>query len=404
MTRGQARAARPAEILVISLGAVVVGFYVLVLVQNTLLVDRPARTDFIAFHAAGRMALAGHPAEAYDWARLHLVQAETLGTTGDQLQGYLAWLNPPPFLLYVVLLGLLPYGPAWFAWVIVTAGLLVLAVRSAAPGCAATAAVAVLAAPAVLICMGLGQNGLLTAALMCWTFALMDRRPLAAGLALGLLTFKPHFGLLIPLLLVATGRWRVFGAAAAVTVLLVLASLLAFGPQVWAGFLHGIGRSDEVSLAAANPALPRIQSVFALTLGVMGDRDLAWTLHAAVAAAVAVVALRLWVRRPEGPAGARSAAAMAAAFLMTPYGWIYDAPAIAVAALFLVVDARRDGWLPGEAAILLLACLLPGVMLFGLNLPVVAPAAWLLILACAWRRDRACRVSPAPNGSPSAGT
>ena len=47
------------------------------------------------------------------------------------------------------------------------------------------------------------------------SLALIDRRPWLAGVLIGCLAYKPQFGLLIPLVLVASGRWRVFAAAVA---------------------------------------------------------------------------------------------------------------------------------------------------------------------------------------------
>lgn len=384
--------------------ATVFGLYVAVVVVGTLVPDRPGRADFIAFHNASRMALLGDAAGAYDWPRLRLLQAETLGIAPDALEGFLGWVNPPHFLFYVLPFGLLSYGAGWFAWAVATALLLAFAIRVAFPGMAGPAAMLALAMPAVLICMGLGQNGLLTAALLCLTFALMDRRPVLAGIALGLLTYKPQFGLLLPLLLLATGRWRVFVSAALTAVVLIGAAALAFGPEAWFGFLGAVARNDAMYLGERHLALPRIQSVYAFVFNATDDRGLAWAVHVPFALAVAAIVFRLWLRRPEGPLEVRSAAALAAAFLMTPFTWIYDAPALAIAALFLVAVGRRDGWLAGERAILLAACLLPGIVLLGVSHPMVAPTAWLLVLACAWRRDRAWRLSPAPSGSPSAGT
>ncbi|WP_198369974.1 glycosyltransferase family 87 protein [Roseomonas rosulenta] len=382
----------------------VFGFYMAVVVTGTLVPERAGRADFIAFHNASQMALLGDAAGAYDWSRLRLLQAETLGIPPEALEGFLGWVNPPHFFFYVLPFGLLSYGAGWFAWVVATVLVLILALRVAFPDMAGPASMLALAMPAVLICIGLGQNGVLTAALLCLTFALMDRRPVLAGLALGLLTYKPQFGLLLPLLLVATGRWRVFVSAAATAVTLMAGSAFAFGLDAWSGFLGALSRNDAMYLGERHAALPRIQSVYALVFDATDDRMLAWMVHVPFAAGIAVLVLWLWLRRPEGLLEARSAAAMAAAFLMTPFTWIYDAVALGGAALFLVAAARREGWLAGERAMLLVACLLPGIVLLGVRSPMVAPAAWLLILACAWRRDRAWRLSRAPSDSPSAGT
>ena len=67
-----------------------------------------------------------------------------------------------------------------------------------------------LAFPAVFINLGHGHNGFLTAALFGGALATLERRPLVAGMLFGLLAYKPQFGMLIPLVLLATGRWRVY--------------------------------------------------------------------------------------------------------------------------------------------------------------------------------------------------
>src|SRR5436309_2254785 len=67
--------------------------------------------------------------------------------------------------------------------------------------------------PAVFVNLGHGHNGFLTAALLGGALVLLDRRPIVAGVLFGLMAYKPQFGLMIPLVLIATGRWRAFAAA-----------------------------------------------------------------------------------------------------------------------------------------------------------------------------------------------
>lgn len=62
-------------------------------------------------------------------------------------------------------------------------------------------------------------------------FAFLDRRPLLAGLLVGLLTIKPQFGVLIPVLLIASGRWRVFTVATVTALALAAAAVMLFGMQ-----------------------------------------------------------------------------------------------------------------------------------------------------------------------------
>lgn len=102
--------------------------------------------------------------------------------------------------------------------------------------------------------------------------------------------------------------------------------------------------------------------------------------------------LRLWLRRPEAPEEARAAALLAGTFLMTPYVWTYDLPALGIAALFLVRAGLRDGFVAWEQPLLLAAVLLP-VATLAKPFSLLGPAAWVIVLALAWRR--AAAVSPA---------
>src|SRR5207237_8270122 len=94
--------------------------------------------------------------------------------------------------------------------------------------------------------LGLGQNAFLTAALFGLATLLLETRPIASGLLFGLLCYKPHFGLLVPIALAAGGYWRSFAAAAASAGALVLASLLLFGWETWHSFVLTAGASHSV--------------------------------------------------------------------------------------------------------------------------------------------------------------
>src|SRR5690348_8647326 len=72
---------------------------------------RPVGTDFSSFWTAGRMALDGHAAFAYDWKAHWAVQMRTHG-----VDLFYPWSYPPVFLLVTASLALLPYLPAFLLW------------------------------------------------------------------------------------------------------------------------------------------------------------------------------------------------------------------------------------------------------------------------------------------------
>ena len=101
-------------------------------------------------------------------------------------------------------------------------------------------------APGVFINAFFGQNGFLTAALLIGGLADLDRRPVASGVLFGILTIKPQ--LLLPVLLMMTGRWRVIAAALATMLALAVLTTFWFGPDVWLDYLHKVGPQQQALL------------------------------------------------------------------------------------------------------------------------------------------------------------
>lgn len=337
---------------------------------------RPLVQDFLAYRTAGLLALEGRAAAAYD----HAAFTGTLAAlTGGSPQHWLGWPYPPFFILLVAPLAPLPYAWAWFLWLGGTAGLLLAALRQ--DRAAWRFALIVLAAPAALACVVKGQNGFLSAALLAGTLALLDRRPRLAGICLGLLAFKPHFGLVLPVLLAATGRWTVFLAAAATVLASVAAATLAFGPLIWAVFVASATGATAEWLTPGT-ALAAMQTVYATAAPLISARNAA-LLHAAMALGVLALTLRIW--RGEATPGTRAAAAIAATYLVTPYAHNHDAVMLGVAVAFLLGDAPSHParW---EAPVAALALLLPAVTLVTWwGPPGIVAAATILLLA--WRRS-----------------
>ena len=185
-------------------------------------------TDFVNVWSAGRLALEGHPAQAWDWDIQRQIELTLLK---QDFIGYFAWHYPPPFLFVASLLARLPYAAAFMGWVFVSLIPYLIVMRAIVGR--RFGWILALAAPMVLTNVLDGQNGFLTAALIGGTLYLMPVRPILAGICLGLLSYKPQYGLLFPLVLIATSQWRTFFSAATTTLLMFLASWLAFGTESW---------------------------------------------------------------------------------------------------------------------------------------------------------------------------
>lgn len=307
--------------------------------------------DFVGVWAAGRLALDGQPQAAYDWSAHKAVEDLAAGSA---FAGSFPWFYPPPFLLVASVLALVPYGPAHLLWPILTSSAYLATIRAIIRH--RTAILLAAAFPAAAINIAAEQNGFLSAALLGGALALMERRPLLSGCLFGLMTYKPQLGLMIPLALVAGGRWRVFCSAAAVALALAALSWAAFGTATWAAFANSIAVATRAVLADDAANWHKLQTVFGLVRSLGGSESIAWSLQAAM---IGANALLIWVtwRRPVA-FELKAAALAAASVLATPYMYVYDLVVLAIPMAFVIRLGRTAGFLPGELAGLAAASLL----------------------------------------------
>jgi alpha-1,2-mannosyltransferase len=361
----------------------------------------PIAASFVSFYASGQLADTGSPALAYDQAAHEAAEDGAL-TPGIP---HPVFNYPPVFLLTCAVLAQLPYIPAFIAFQTVTLIALLLAVRRIldAGGWGLRAWLAMLpflAFPALWENLALGQNACLTAALFAWGLLLLSARPFLAGVVLGALCYKPHFGVLLPVALMAGERWRaMIGAALSVTVWVAL-SVAVFGVAPWLAY------------AAAVPAMPSFYAsghiAFAAMVSPLGAAlvlGLSPTASAAVQAATAVAAAVVvaWVWRRNSTLALSAATLLAGTLLAAPLVLFYDQMIAAVAIAFLVRHARAVGWLPHEKALLGLAIavsLFAPIFAAACNIPLGPLPALLLLGLCVAHAQAECSAaSVASRGS-----
>lgn len=321
---------------------------------------RPLGTDFSNVWTAGLMANEGRAAAAWSWPDHYAVQQLAHHSQSVPFYG---WHYPPPFLMIAVLLAKLPYVPALILWQVATlAPMLWLACRIVKRRDALLFAAG---APVVLVCLGHGQNGFMTASLLAGGLLLLDKRPWLAGMLLGCLVYKPQFAVLIPLVLIVRGNWRaVLGATGAVSVLCGL-TLALWGWPVWQAFLDSLTITRQIVIEQGNTGWEKIPSAFSAIRMWGGSIPLAYAAQASVT--VLAVALAVFVSRKASVSN-RGAAVMAAALLCTPYVLDYDLVVLAMAVAFLVADIAKRGALRWEITILAFAWIVP---LFGRQVTAV---------------------------------
>ena len=344
---------------------------------------RPVVEDFAAFWSAGHQALRGAAVAAYD-ARLE--HAAEVATVGHPFASTLGWSYPPMFLFVAVLLASLPYTTAFLLW-----GATTLAAYAYVVAAIAGRPVAFLvacAAPWVITALMPGQNGFLTAALVGAALLCLEERPALAGVFLGLLSFKPQFGILFPLVLAFAGYWRTFAWAAASTLALNVLAGSVFGFATLGAFLHALSGATQNHLAHAGIGWNKLQSVYGLLRSIGAPGAIAWAGQAVFSASASAAVVAYW--RGEAPYALKAAVLACAIPLVTPYVFVYDLPMLAVAGAFLFKHRSFD-----RAELWLLAATAPCIFAF-LWVPVpTAFFASIAVAAIATRRVL-CVGIPAP--------
>jgi hypothetical protein len=199
-------------------------------------------------------------------------------------------------------------------------------------------------------------------------FRLLSKRPVLAGVLLGMLTYKPQVWVLVPIALIAARRWRSLAAVGATALALVAVSVALMGTEPWLLWLEeATDASDAFYANWLQFGLLHGFSpyVCALLLGAPGAVAKGIQLAASLAAASAVY----WVYRRPLAADLQLATLLGATMLAAPHVQSYDMVLLAAAAMLIFARARESGFLPGEIALLGTIWVLP------LMQPIIVPIA-----------------------------
>ena len=332
--------------------------------------------DFLNTWMGGRSAFFGGPAPWFDLRVYNEALQHMLGT--DYPEHY--WSYPPHLMLFIWPFGLMPYLPAYIAWCAVGVALYLFACSSVVPR---ERLMFLAVAPGIAVCIFFGQNGFYTAALLIGGLLCLDRRPVLAGVLFGILTIKPQMGMLLPVVLLLERRWVTIASAVATTAVLVVATAMLFGWNIWFEFWQKVVPQQQALMTTGGGVLYAvISSVF------YGGRlwdfplNVDWAMQWFVSAlAFGAVIWTYW--KPRDPA-LSLALLITATFLFTPYILNYDMVVFG----FVIVLLRdrgditmRDHWLLVIVWTLPVTMMLAAVVWIPLApLVLIAFAIWLMCL------------------------
>ncbi len=293
--------------------------------------------DFLNFWMYGRAAWTPDPSRYYDPQLYNDTLAALLGPHYPGQN----WSYPPSLFLLAAPFGRLSYFAALACWTVL--GLAVFTwiahrylgdKRLLAP---------VLCSPAVVFCLISGQSALLTAAMLLTIMSSLDRRPVLAGLLLGLLTLKPQLGLLFPVILAASGRWRVFAVASVTALSIAGVTAAVFGAQVWTDYvIKGLPVQNLVLADPNRIATPFYPTVFMNVRGTGASYATAMAAQLPFSAFAVGAAFFAYRRHRNADPLLLGALFFACAICAVPYMLSYDLVAVTCLVVLLLGSDRLD--------------------------------------------------------------
>ena len=329
-----------------------------------------AYLDYFALWSYPKIASTNSVTDLYDFAVLHARQV----ALGMEPSAEKPFPYPPSALLLLWPLTLLPYDAGFF---VMTAGTLVLFVGIVWATCSRSplCLLGVIVAPATTASIFSGQTGFLSAALLTAGIRVAKTRPVVAGVCIGLLSYKPQLGLLVPVALAAAGLWPAFAVACVSAVAMAVAATLAFGWHTWVAWVASLPAYAHWS----DSRPPLLSPTVSGTLRLAGcSLSVATGAQLVVAAIVVTLVWRCFRRNPGRLA---TAALLVGTFLVTPHALFYDLPMVTAAMALYVTDRLNAGatFSAIELSALGLAMLLPMFMFMNVFLLPFAVIPLLLL-------------------------
>jgi hypothetical protein len=347
--------------------------------------------DHVEFYGTGKMVLDGKLDVLYEPDAQREAQEPYAGEGG----GFLYFGYPPHVAVLYAPLAAIGFRLSWVVTTVLMVGAAVGALALLRPVLPILQrawwpclALCLTFAP-LFVGVGLGQNTGISLLLIAGAWRLLhDDREAAAGVALGLLLFKPQLAVPLLVFVAAAGRWRAVAAAAAVGAATWVAGALILGPG-WVGdWLDGLSAFGEIDRAsnAAN-AVSVLGIADGLAHGNVAAKGAAVLVDLAILGAVAL----LWRRRAGADIAGAFAVAVPAAVLLAPHALYYDAGLVVLTGL--VVLSRLPRSLPAVLAVWALG--LGQVLAGSIGLTPVALAV-VLALVGGWRAADAGPVEDPP--------
>ena len=201
-----------------------------------------------------------------------------------------------------------------------------------------------------------GQNAFLSGFMLGGGLLLLDRSPLLSGCLIGFLCYKPQIIILVLFALLVGRFWKAFIAAVVTSLILLFASFIVFGQEVWLAYFAVMSMPMKL-LEIGWAAWSIMPTFFAATLSAGFEVKTAYLVQGVVMLIVVGGVAWVWMRKTN--LALRGSVLTLGVLLFTPYAFVYELALLALPLCWLWEDGRARGRLPGELILLLCGWLMP---------------------------------------------
>jgi hypothetical protein len=374
-------------------------WYLVLAMQSDGLAPYLTNIDFANYWMAGRMVLAGEQQMLFT-QDIYFARLQEMFGADYPVHN---WGYPPHTLLLLWPLGWLDYKSGLVVFLVVTFVMFVFSVIAFRRAYAPQSDWRILALALtgyVLMMVHLGQNGMLTSALLLFGLAAMRRHSLLAGIAFALLTIKPQLGFLLPVLLALERNWKVIGWTVVFAAALVVLSIALFGVASWTAYLtETLAYQRTVLTDWVGDFIAMMPTVFGSMRALGFSPDVAYLVQWPVTIAAGVsIAWLLW---KETDPLRRIFIVVCGTFVISPYAFNYDMGALGAVAAMLVGSQALSR--PALISISIVAAISPAVLNLGrAGLPITPLLLMFSVLALALDSKARAAANPPPLAAASA--
>lgn len=322
----------------IQLEALLLGLFVWTSLLLTL-TGRYGYTDLYQFYTQGTLALHRNAELLYDFAGQTAFAHELL--PGSQDIPCIP-VHPPQVSVLFSIFARMTYAHAQLLWWLITCTAYAVCcyfLWIACPNlhrCRTAVGLTASSFPGLLFLIKFGQTTVIALIAFTWAFySLRANRKFTAGLAIGLLAYKPQLGVVVAGIFLLTRAWPVVAGALVTGLGQYAIACWWYRRLVVLDFLAVLNKLRYLDTAAYEPKEWAMHSLRPFWRMMLPSSSLAFPLYVVTAVAVFLFCLRIW--KSDNPLSLRFAALILATVLVDPHLYVYDL-VVWVLPLILLVD------------------------------------------------------------------